>query len=416
MKKVVVIGSGAIGLCTAYYLQKEGFNVHIVTASEDGHENDCSYGNAGMVVPSHFVPLAAPGIIKQGMKWMLSNSSPFYIKPRLDTDLLKWLWHFYRSANQKNVERSKLLLRDLNLASRDLFEEIQSSEQTNFSFEQKGLLMLYKTAKYQEEEEEMALKAQALGIDAHIKTKQDVLGLESALAPDVLGGVLYKSDAHMDPNLFMRKMLDILKSKGVSFSYSSAITGFETSQDKVEAILTTQGKVETQEIVVCAGSWSQKVMKLLDVNIPIQGGKGYSMTIPNVKKNLIHPSILCEGKIAMTPIGDSLRIAGTMEIDGNNLSIRQSRLNGIKEQVPNFLGGFDKKWLNNIDPWVGLRPVSPDGLPYIGKTKNWKNVTINAGHAMMGLSLAPISGKLTSELISNKKTTLDISILTPERF
>ena len=138
----------------------------------------------------------------------------------MDADLLKWLWHFYRSANQKNVERSKLLLRDLNLTSRDLFEEIQSSEQTNFSFEQKGLLMLYKTAKYQEEEEEMALKAQALGIDAVVKTKQDILSLESALAPDVLGGVLYKSDAHMDPNLFMRKMLNILKSKGVSFSYN----------------------------------------------------------------------------------------------------------------------------------------------------------------------------------------------------
>jgi len=416
MKKVVVIGSGAVGLCTAYYLQKEGFSVHVVTASEEGSETDCSYGNAGMVVPSHFVPLAAPGIIKQGMKWMLSSTSPFYIKPRLNADLLKWLWHFYASANQKNVDRSKLVLRDLNLASRDLFKDIQSSEQTNFSFEQKGLLMLFKTAKYQDEEEEMALKAQKLGIDAVIKTKEEILSLEQALIPDVLGGILYKSDAHMDPNLFMKKMLGILKSKGVEFSFSSAITGFETDKDRIKSILTTKGKIDTQEIVVCAGTWSQNVMKLLNVNIPIQGGKGYSMTIPNVKNNLIHPTILCEAKIAMTPIGDSLRVAGTMEIAGNDLSIRQTRLNGIKEQVPNFLKGFDKKWFNNIDPWVGLRPVSPDGLPYIGKTKHWRNVTINAGHAMMGLSLAPISGKLTSELLANKKTTLDILILTPERF
>jgi len=416
MKKVVVIGSGAVGLCTAYYLQKEGFDVHVVTASEEGHETDCSYGNAGMVVPSHFVPLAAPGIIKQGLKWMLSSTSPFYIKPRLNSDLLKWLWHFYASANQKNVERSKLILRDLNLASRDLFKDIEATEQTNFSFEQKGLLMLYKTAKYQEEEEEMALKAQALGIDAVIKSKQDILKMEPALVPDVLGGVLYKSDAHMNPNVFMKKMLGILKSKGVSISYSSAITGFETSKDIVTSILTNKEKIDTQEIVVCAGSWSQKVMKLLNVNLPIQGGKGYSMTIPNVKNNLIHPSILCEAKIAMTPINNSLRVAGTMEIAGNNLSIRQTRLNGIKEQVPKFLEGFDEKWFNDIEPWVGLRPVSPDGLPYIGRAKNWKNITVNAGHAMMGLSLAPISGKLTSELLADKKTTLDISILTPERF
>jgi len=416
MKKVVIIGSGAVGLCTAYYLQKEGFDVHIVTASEEGHETDCSYGNAGMVVPSHFVPLAAPGIIKQGLKWMLNSTSPFYIKPRLNSDLLKWLWHFYSSANQKNVERSKLVLRDLNLASRDLFKGIESAEQTNFSFEQKGLLMLYKTAKYQEEEEEMALKAQALGIDAVIKSKQDILKMEHALIPDVLGGVLYKSDAHMNPNLFMKNMLGILKSKGVSFSYSTAITGFDTNKDSVESILTTKGKIDTEEIVVCAGSWSQKVIKLLNVNIPIQGGKGYSMTIPNVKNNLIHPSILCEAKIAMTPINNSLRVAGTMEIAGNNLSIRQTRLNGIKEQVPKFLKGFDSNWLNDTEPWVGLRPVSPDGLPYIGRAKNWKNITINAGHAMMGLSLAPISGQLTSELLANKKTSIDISILKPERF
>lgn len=416
MKTVAVIGNGAVGLCTAYYLQKEGFNVHIITSSQEGSEEDCSYGNAGMIVPSHFIPLAAPGVITQGVKWMLNSKSPFYIRPRFNGELLKWLGYFYASANKENVERSKHLIKDLNVTSRDLFEEIEESEEIDFKFEKKGLLMLYRTAKYQDEEEHMAEQTKKMGLSVKVKSQIELSKLEQELAPDVLGGVLYKSDAHLNPNLFMNKMQALLKSKGVSFHYSSAVTGFSKTSNTITAVKTSNGDIKADEVVICAGSWSSQIVKELDIKIPMQGGKGYSMTLPNVPKNLIHPSILCEAKIAMTPMGNSLRVAGTMEITGNDLSIRNNRLNGIKEKVPNYLKNFDSNWFKDVKPWVGLRPVTPDGLPYIGRASNWKNLSINTGHAMMGLSLAPISGKLISEILSEQKTILDISILTPQRF
>ena len=372
MKKVVIIGNGAIGLCSAYYLQKEGFDVHVVSACKEGAEDSCSYGNAGMIVPSHFTPLAAPGVIRQGLKWMLKIKSPFHIKPRFNKDLFQWLRLFYAHANQENVDRSKHLLKDLNLTSRDLFNSIQEEESIDFNFERKGLLMLYQTAKYQEEEEKMALQAKALGLDVSIKTKQQILGLEPHLTPNVLGGVLYKSDAHLNPTVFMKGMETILKAKGVHFHYNSAITGFSSHKNSIEGVYTSKGKIKSDEVVVCAGTWSAALVKQLNIILPMQSGKGYSMTINEVPKNLHHPSILCEAKVAMTPMGNHLRIAGTMEIAENKLCINKNRLNGIKEQVPNYFQNFEPDCFKHVTPRVGLRPVSPEGLPYIGRVSKWK--------------------------------------------
>jgi len=416
MKKVAIIGSGAIGLCTAYYLQKEGFEVSVITASNKGSDNSCSFGNAGMIVPSHFIPLAAPGVIGQGVKWMLNSKSPFYIRPRFNRELFTWLKHFYASANQGNVDRSKHLIKNLNEESRDLFEEISKHENLDFKFERKGLMMLYKTEKYQDSEEHMAAMAKKMGLSVHVKSKNELSEIEKELNPNVLGGVLYESDAHIVPDLFMKQMEELLHQKGVKFHYSSAVTGFSKGLYKINSIHTSKEEIETDEVVVCAGSLSSDLVKELKIKIPMQGGKGYSLTLPNVSRNLNHPTILCEAKIAMTPMGDSLRVAGTMEIAGNDFSVNMKRLEGIKEKVPEYFYNFKEAWFSGVKPWVGLRPVTPDGLPYIGRVYDWTNVTINTGHAMMGMSLAPISGKIVSEILMRKKSSVDLSILKPERF
>ena len=416
MNKVIIIGSGAIGLCTAYYLKKEGLDVHIITSSKKGSQQDCSYGNAGLIVPSHFVPLAAPGVISSGLKWMFNSKSPFYIKPRLNLELMSWLWNFYRSANQRNVERSQCLLRDLNLLSKNLFEQIQKEENIDFNYQKKGLLMLYKSVKYQEEEEKRAEKAITLGLKVEIKNQAEVLILEPNLSSNILGGVLYKNDAHLNPNIFMHKMIDLLEEMGVIIQYETSIKGFNTHKNKIKTITTTQGQITANEFVICAGSWSSHIVKQLKVKIPLQAGKGYSLTIPDIPDNINYPNVLCEAKIAMTPMDNKLRIAGTMEIAGLNRSITKKRVKTLKEQIPNYFSLFKSKSFDNVKPWAGLRPVSPDGLPYIGKAKNWSNLTLNTGHAMMGISMAPISGKLASEEITKTQKLLDITLLQPERF
>ena len=414
--EVIVVGDGAIGLCTAYYLSKYDVDVTILTASEEGEQQNCSYGNAGMVVPSHFTPLAAPGVVKQGIKWMLNSNSPLYIKPRANRQLASWLWKFYQSSSQANVDSSSQLLYDMNTLSRELFKEISNSEKVNFELEQKGLMMLYKSHKCQEAEEVLATKALNFGIESEILDSAQLQKLEPEYRPDVIGGVLYKSDAHMDPRLFMESLRSIVIQRGVKIQYGCKVDGFKLKSSSVSELTTNLGNMSATNVVICAGAWTGSLVKRLDLKIPLMGGKGYSITVNSPDKMINYPTVLCESKVAVTPMGTDLRIAGTMEIVGQDLSQNQKRVDNIKKAMAEYFLGFDSSQMEDQKSWAGLRPVSPDGMPFIGKAEGYDNLYLNTGHAMMGLSLAPISGKLVAQLITGKTTEFKIERLNPNRF
>ena len=411
MKKVTIVGSGVVGLCSAYYLLKEGFKVQILEKEAEKNES-CSFGNAGMIVPSHFVPLAAPGVITKGMKWMLNSSSPFYIKPKANRALLSWLWKFYKHSTNKHVESSSQLLRDLNYNSDLLYKEL--AKEFDFSYEQKGLMMLYKSDKVAEEEKELAKQAEKLGVNAFVLNKNEVEERQG-LKLDVIGGVLFDGDAHLDPNKFMDQLKSYLIKNEVEFHYNTEVSDFKIENDKIVSVNVGSKEFIADEYVIATGSWSGKLASKINLNIPMQGGKGYSfnVTAPNV--NLEIPSIFCEAKVAVTPINNSVRFAGTMEINGLKLDQNPKRIKGIYNSINEYIPEFDTSKIDLTKTWAGLRPCSPDGLPYIGKS-NFRNLTLATGHAMMGLSLGPISGKLVSETMSNKKTSLVIDKLSPIRF
>ena len=416
MKNVIIIGSGALGLCSAYFLQKEGYKVRVVSASRKGNSEGCSYGNAGMIVPSHLTPLAAPGVIRKGLKWMLDPHSPLYIKPRLDVDLASWLWQFVKSSNERNVKRSGPLLLEMNLASRDLFKTISESESLNFEYERGGLMMLYKTNACQDEEEHLAEKGREFGLEIELLNSVKLCEHEHQLEADVLGGVWYKSDAHIIPQHFMEKMTELLMKRGVEFDYDQRIDAIVKENGRIKAIRSKNRTFEADEYIVCSGSWSQEVVKELQIKLPLQAGKGYHFHIPSVPLQLKTPSILCEAKVAMTPMLNDLRISGTMEFAGLNLSINKNRVEGIKNSVERYFKKFDRNLFEGLTPWAGLRPVSPDGLPYIGRSKKIANLSFNTGHAMMGLSLAPISGKMISDVITKGTCEMNIDVLSPDHF
>ena len=416
MKRAIIIGSGAVGLCTAYFLQKEGVKVQVISASKKGDSEGCSYGNAGMIVPSHLIPLAAPGVIKKGIKWLLDPRSPLYIKPRFDSDLISWIWKFILSSNSNNVTIGAPLLVEMNQASRDLFKEISESEGLDYKYSRGGLMMLYKTSRYQEEEEHLALKAKAFGLDVEVLNAKEIRDHEDQLQADVLGAVWYKSDAHIIPHKFMEQMIELLEKKGVQFNFNCKVDSFIKENGRIGGIKTKEGVFEADEYIVCAGSWSQEIAKDLAISIPIQGGKGYHLHIKDVPLQLKTPSILCEVKVAMTPMQGDLRVSGTMEFSGLNVAINDKRVEGIKDSVGKYFNRFDPNYFEGLKPWAGLRPVSPDTLPYIGRSKSISNLSFNTGHAMLGLSLAPISGKLLSDLLLKGKTMMNIDRLDPERF
>ena len=414
-KTVVVIGGGVIGLCTAYYCARKGLRVTVIERSPEERDG-CSFGNAGMVVPSHFVPLAAPGVVTLGLKWMLDPQSPFYVKPRLRADLLAWGLRFWRSATREHVERSAPLLRDLGLKSRACFEEFAALPGNDFGLEKKGLLLLCKTEHTLEEEARTAERGRALGIPSEVLDAKQTARREPGVRMDVAGSIYYPQDCHLAPERLMRALKRQLDALGATFAWDTEVTGFRVSGSRLEAVQTSRGDFRADEYVLCGGSWSPGLARQLRLNLPIQAGKGYSLTLTEPRQLPTTCAIFAEAHVAVTPMGKSLRFGGTMELDGLNPNINPGRVRGIIKSVPAYYPDFSASDFEGIRPWSGLRPCSPDGLPYIGRTARYSNLGIAAGHAMVGVSLGPVTGMLMAEVLAGEKPSVDLGLLKPDRY
>ncbi|WP_462250621.1 NAD(P)/FAD-dependent oxidoreductase [Ferruginibacter sp.] len=411
---VNIIGGGVIGLCSAYYLQKQGYDVTII---ERGDITDgCSFGNMGYISPSHFVPLASPGIISQGLKWMLSPSSPFYIKPRLSMDLMEWGYHFWKSSNAATVQKNSPHLNNILQLSRRLINDLRTDIGDNFEMETIGCLMMCKQQKTLDHEFHLADEAEQFGLKVDRLLKADVQKLEPNVEVNVAGAVLFKDDCHFNPGKMMLALKNYLVEKGVKLQLNTTVTGFEKSGKTITAVITDKGKFDFDQVVIATGSWLPVITKMLDIKLLLQPGKGYSYTYPAVEKNIKYPAILVDGRCAVTPWGNQLRIGGTMELSGINNKVLVKRMQGIYNSAKDFYPGLKIDFPPTDKIWNGLRPVTPDGLPFIGKHSMYDNLVIAGGHAMLGISEATGTGKIVSELIKRKTTSIDISAFRVERF
>jgi len=416
-KRILIIGGGVVGLCTAYFCARRGFNVTVVerkSARRDG----CSFGNAGMVVPSHFIPLAAPGAVALALKWMWNPASPFYIRPRLDADLFGWGMKFWRAANAQHVRRAAPLLRDLALASRAAYEEFAAPPENNFGLVKKGLLMLCREPHTLEEEAKTAEQARALGIPAEVLDAKQTAQLDPDARLDIAGAVHFPLDCHLVPERFMAALQAQLERLRVDFLWDSEILDWKIEHPgRIRAVaLAGNRELAADEFVLCGGSWSPGLASQLGLKIPIQAGKGYSLTLPKPRQKPQLCSILVEGRVAVTPMGDTLRVGGTMEIAGLNEDINPVRVRGIIDSFCKYFPDFRREDFNGIQPWRGLRPCSPDGLPYVGRTAKCANLALATGHAMMGMSLGPVTGRLIAEILSGEKPAWDTRLLSPDRY
>lgn len=414
MSKTVIVGGGIIGLSTAYYLQKAGHEVIVI---ERGDISDgCSFGNMGYISPSHFIPLASPGIIGEGLKHMLSSSSPFYIKPRLDMDLIKWAWHFYKNSTASKVKTSVPHLNNILQLSRHLINDFKKDLPPVFELEEKGCLMMCKQKKTLDHEFHLADEAEQLGLKVARLNREQVQSLEPEVELAVAGAVLFKDDCHFNPGKLMLALKDYLLKNAVTFHLRTTVSGFEKTNNKVQAVITNTGRIACDELVIATGSWIPAVSNMLGIPLLLQPGKGYSHTYINLEQNIHYPAILVDGRCAVTPWGRSLRIGGTMELSGINNKVLVKRMQGIYESATNFYPGLKINFPATDQIWNGLRPVTPDGLPYIGRTTAFSNVIVAGGHAMLGISQGTGTGLLVSQLVENKKTEIDISAFALNRF
>jgi D-amino-acid dehydrogenase len=408
-KRVVVVGGGVIGLCCAYYIARSGREVVVLERGrEDG--NNCSSENAGMVVPSHFTPLAAPGVVTQGLKWLLDRESPFYVRPRLSLELMRWGWTFLRHANSRHAAGCVGLLRDLHLASRAAFEELAND--IDFGLQQLGLLMLCETDKLLEEEAALAERAREMNLRVEVCDRARLAELDPNIEMQVKGGVWYEQDCHLDPGRFLLGLKGELVRMGGEIRYGCEVTSIADCGVLLEGGEELKGEM----IVLAGGAWTPALAKMLKMRVPMQAGKGYSLTLREPRQLPRLCSLLGEAKVAVTPMGSSLRIAGTMEICGNDLSVNERRVQGIIKAACRVFPALSPENFDGLKRWSGLRPCSPDGLPYLGRVPGHENVIVATGHAMMGLSLGPVTGMLVSDLVMGREPSHSLEQLSPGRF
>lgn len=412
-KSIIIIGGGIVGLSSAYFLRKEGHQVTVIDKSDI--TAGASFVNAGYLTPSHVIPLASPGMIAKGIRMMFNSASPFYMKPRLDWDFMKWSWYFHKSSTQKKVEKAIPVIKDINIISRELFTDIKASgDLGEFQLERKGLLMLYQTDASFEHEIAVAKKASFLGLEVSELNRNELDAIEPNVKIDAKGAIHYECDGHTTPTEFMPKMLNYLKSVGVDIRTNETVLDMDVANAKVTTVLTDKGSYTADEVIMAAGSWSGELSKKLDIKLALQAGKGYRINVER-HTGIGLPAILMEAKMAVTPMNGFTRFAGTMEFTGINDIVRKERVLAIANGAKRFYPELEIEQAEIDHAKTGMRPVSPDGLPYIGRSKNYTNLIFATGHAMMGWSLGPATGKLVSEIVDAKKTSMDIDAFRPER-
>jgi len=412
-KSVVVVGGGIIGASTAYYLVKSGHDVTIIDQSD--LTSGASHVNAGYIAPSHITPLAAPGVILQGLKWMLNPASPLYMKPRWDPQFFRWSWLFHRSSTAAKVEKAIPVIRDINLLSRQLYHDmLTGGELGDFQLEPKGLLMLYQTQKVADHEMALADKARSVGLDVRTYDANEVRAAEPGVEIRAIGGVHYLCDWHTTPTELMPSLIRFLNDKGVRIKTNEKVVDIQVADKKITEIRTDRDVYRADEYVMAAGCWSGDLAKRLDVDLPLAAGKGYSINV-NRETGVSVPTIFVESRVAVTPMRGFTRFAGTMEFSGINHMIRPERVRAIAGAVPRFYPSLKINEDEIASAKCGLRPVSPDGVPYIGKSSRCTNVTFATGHAMMGWALGPATGKLVAEVIDGERTSMPIEPFSPDR-
>ncbi len=415
---VIIIGGGAIGLCSAYYLMKEGLSVTIIDRGEIGHGS--SLRNAGYISPSHFIPLAAPGVFTQGLKWMFNPRSPLYIKPRLDLDFLKWSWNFARACDANKVQIAAPVLRDLLNASKALLQEIATNAGIDFEIQNRGITLLFRSDKGRKTCEHEFEIANKLGMEVVLLNRDALHARDPKIEFCAEGGLHFPGDQHISPELLVSNLSSYLKQQGVKFITNLNVDSFELNYNglkpRLSKVITSQGTFEAKNFVLAGGAWSANILKSLKIKLLLQAGKGYSITAKNPEIKPRSPYIFLEKRVAITPFSNSLRFAGTMEFSGINQVLDKRRIEAIADAVPYYFSNIPRPKPEEHLLWCGLRPVSPDGIPYLGRLRQFPNLIVATGHAMLGISFAALTGNVVKDLISDFVPPYDLSLLNPNRY
>jgi D-amino-acid dehydrogenase len=409
----VVIGGGVIGAGCAHFLNRASWQVTVLDKGAFGQ--GCSHANCGFVCPSHVLPLCVPGAIGPALKAMFTPNSPLRIKPRFDLSLWSWLYRFARRCNERDMMEAGRAIQALLNSSRSLYETLITEERLDCEWEARGLLFVFgEHAALDHHGHTAELLKTSFGLTSERYDDTALNELEPAIKPGLAGGWLYPCDAHLRPDKLMVSWRQALEKRGVIVRENCELQGFAGDGGKARAALTNQGEVPADAFVVATGAWTPLLARHLGCKVPIQPGKGYSITMARPACCPSHPLVFEERRVAVTPMQSAYRLGSTMEFAGYDPSLSRARLDLLRNGARPFLREPFGEPVQ--EEWYGWRPMTYDGKPIIDRSPVLANVLIAAGHNMLGLSMAPATGKLVAELLSGEKPHIDPGQYAVSRF
>jgi len=411
---VLVIGGGVIGVSCAYFLARRGVRPVLVERDEICSRMGSTFANAGLVVPSDVEPLATPGALQNGLRWLLDPSSPFWIRPRLCPHQWSWLRRFRRSCTAERARAGMRPLRELGAASSALFDELTDSDGPPTTYHRNGWLFVYDDRRAYVEAAEAERTARTIGVRSEFVDPATLKERVPQLVGDPAGGVYYPEDGHVRPDRFVAALAERARALGADLRSHTEVLHLAVRDGRIVEAVTSRGYLKPQTVVLAAGAWSPHLTRPLGFDLPIQPAKGYSVTVPRPDGFPELPLYDAGHHVCVTPMGDTLRMAGTLELSGYETTMRPRRLAGIVRGGAALLGAAAEQ--EPLLLWHGPRPLSPDGLPFIGRAPHQENLVIASGHCMLGLSLGPATGRLVAELVTGERPSLDPEPFAPDRF
>ena len=409
---VLILGGGVIGLACAHSLLQAGRSVRIIERDHVGGAT--SHGNCGTITPSHAPPLAAPGTILKALRWMLSPDAPLYVKPRLDPSLAQWLLRFSARCNHRDWHQAGLAKAAILHRSRALLEQWVEKFQLDCEFQNSGVRYIYRDAAEFESACRELPELADFGIATHIIASDELARDEPALLPGMAGAIEFPNDAHLRPDRYCAELARIVRDQGGIIEEGVSVSGFSGDRGRLDVVHTIAGTRRGRDVIAAFGPWSPTLLRQLSLRLPIQPGKGYSITYSRPSLAPRTPIVLKERSVCVTAWDSGFRLGSTMEFSGFDDSLNRRRLDALERAAAEYL--CEPIGPQKQEEWFGWRPMTFDDLPILGKAPGWDNLWLATGHGMLGVTLSAGTGELIADLICERAPTVDPAPYRADRF
>jgi len=410
--KVVVVGAGAVGLACAYYMRREGAEVAVLDKGEPGA--GCSAGNLGWISPSLSHPLPAPGVVREALTGLLKPGNPLYVTPSAMVRHPRWFYDFWRNCAPSRYERALRANLELSRLTRGLFDELEKHDDVSFEYHKNGLLYVADNeADLDKKHAYIASSCAPSGVAPARLSRDELLRMEPDLSDKLAGALYMANERHVRPESLTWALWEWLGAHGAELRANTEVTDLQMTGSRVTCVeIQSGGSVEGDHVVIAGGVWSNRLTKKVGYTFPLTAGKGYSTTITEPELTLNHP--LYFGTAGVSPFESAVRFGGTMEMSGINDRVNPARVEAIRRSISAYFNAPLRGSEETV--WCGMRPMTPDGVPVLGKIPRTGNAFLATGHVMSGISMALSTGHVLSELILGGREVIDFAPFSPDRF